>query len=170
MKRPIDPDLDDFPRVPPPAIWSRENLVEALQEARRMFAEERTENRKLRKSAEALRELVELKDIRAKIDGTMDAFPDQDAFNSAVEDYYNRKPIAWAMARELVAMVPIELVDTNTGEPCPRRGNLLCTITDKSHRHTSAILWQARQGESESGPEILGFTLRSYRRASGENS
>ncbi len=46
MKRPIDPDLDDSPRI---ASWNRETLERQFRHFSREFAEERTENRRLKR-------------------------------------------------------------------------------------------------------------------------
>lgn len=57
MNSPIDPGLDHDPRIP--AIWTREQIIEALHEARRDYAEERTENRKLKREIARLEKLVD---------------------------------------------------------------------------------------------------------------
>jgi len=51
MNRPIDHDLDDRPRV---AAMSREQLERGLVSMSRTFAEERTENRRLKRENAAL--------------------------------------------------------------------------------------------------------------------
>ena len=41
-----------------------------------------------------------------------------------------------------VDMTPIEFVDRETLEQCPTRDNVLCTITDKDHRHIAKhMVW-----------------------------
>lgn len=121
MNRPIAPDLDDNPRIP--AEWGRTEVVKELQKERRRCAEEITENRRLRQSfdtatrlaaretirahdaEEALRELVELKDLRTKIEGPQEAWPDHDSFEAAAADYYKRKAVAWDAARAALSSV-----------------------------------------------------------------
>lgn len=56
MNRPIDPDIDDNPRIPP--SWSWQDIAAELRKERRRYAEERTENRKLRA---ALQEIAKQK-------------------------------------------------------------------------------------------------------------
>lgn len=59
----------------------------------------KAEAEKLREQGTALRELVELKDLRAKIDGPKEAFRDDEDYEAAVESYYSRKAVAWGAAR-----------------------------------------------------------------------
>lgn len=52
MSRPVDPDLDDNPRIP--AEWSREEIARELRAERRRKAEEKTANRRLRAAVKPL--------------------------------------------------------------------------------------------------------------------
>jgi hypothetical protein len=58
--KPIDPDLDDNPRIP--AHLSREDVCRMLRDERRRLAEENTENRRLQRESDARGE--EIKELR----------------------------------------------------------------------------------------------------------
>jgi hypothetical protein len=50
-----------------------------------------------------------------------------------------------AIAKE--SGVQFSLVDEKTGEPCPREGKTLCTITDRKHRHVAAHMFNSENSD-----------------------
>lgn len=80
--RPIDPDLDDNPRIP--THLSREDVCRMLRDERRRFAEEKTENRRLRRESSARAERIA--ELEAKFQSCIEFSDRQVAENAKLRE------------------------------------------------------------------------------------